>query len=137
MNFFAWKVATGTLATMMNKKRRHLEMLATCRVCGAEDEDSFHALITCPLAANIWECMGEIWPIPAREEVCNTGHKWLLDLLATQPENTRAIAIMLLWRISQLRNDVLHDKTNPSPEVTKQYLGTYLINRNKKEIMIS
>jgi hypothetical protein len=60
---FAWKVVTGAFATSENKRRRHLDAIATCRLCGETDEDAFHALISCPSAVKIWECMGEVWPI--------------------------------------------------------------------------
>jgi hypothetical protein len=44
---FAWRLANDGLATMQNRKRRHLERDGTCRLCGQEEEDGFHAVIAC------------------------------------------------------------------------------------------
>jgi hypothetical protein len=47
---FAWKLAQNGLATQVNMRMRKMEVLRICKICGQEDEDSFHALVTCPHA---------------------------------------------------------------------------------------
>uniref|UniRef100_J3N766 Reverse transcriptase zinc-binding domain-containing protein n=1 Tax=Oryza brachyantha TaxID=4533 RepID=J3N766_ORYBR len=41
---FAWKIATDSLPTNVNKQRRGLLQTGRCSLCGIEDEDAFHAL---------------------------------------------------------------------------------------------
>jgi hypothetical protein len=125
MKIFAWKVVTGALATRGNMKWRHLETIGTCRLCGITDEDSFHALITCPSATKVWDCMRDVWSLPRNEEIKNSGQEWLFDLLSSVSEEVRNMIIMLTWRIWQLRNDLIHDKGIPPTEVTKRYLTSY------------
>jgi hypothetical protein len=62
---FAWKLARNGLATQVNMKRRKMEVLATCRICGQEDEDTFHALVTCPQARGLWHSMRQCWDLPS------------------------------------------------------------------------
>jgi hypothetical protein len=125
MKIFAWKVISGALATYSNKKRRHLEVIDTCRICGTATENSFHALVECPNATKVWDSMREVWALPTRVQIRDTGHEWLFDLLASQSVETRNMIIMILWRIWQLRNDILHDKPNPPTDVTRRYLCSY------------
>jgi hypothetical protein len=99
MKIFAWKIVTGALATCENKWRRHLDTIATCRLCGLTDEDSYHALISCPSAIKLWECMGEVWPLPRCTDIQNNGQEWLFDLLFGVSVDVRNMIIMLLWRI--------------------------------------
>jgi ribonuclease HI len=70
--------------------------------------------------------MREVWDLPEKEELLNTGHEWLLDLLARSNEDTRARILMLVWRNWQLRNDAVHDKPNPPVEMTRRYLCSYM-----------
>jgi hypothetical protein len=51
---------TCALAMCGNKRRRHSESISTCRLWGLSEEDSHHALVSCPTAGKIWECMGEV-----------------------------------------------------------------------------
>ncbi|KAM0876387.1 hypothetical protein ACQ4PT_036201 [Festuca glaucescens] len=125
MKIFAWKIIAGALATNKCMNQHHLDVLSTCPLCGTTDEDSFHVLVACPHAAAIWDCMGEVWMIPAKESVRNTGYEWLFDLLDSQPEQTRSMIVMMIWRIWQLQNDLTHAKSIPPPNITKRYLCSY------------
>jgi hypothetical protein len=70
--------------------------------------------------------MQEVWELPEKEELLNTGHEWLVDLLARLDEDTRARILMLVWQNCQLRNDAVHDKPNPLVEMTRRYLCSYM-----------
>lgn len=50
IKIFAWRLANNGLATMQNRKRRNMENDSTCRICGIEEEDEFHAVISCTKA---------------------------------------------------------------------------------------
>jgi hypothetical protein len=82
-------------------------------LCGTDDDDSFHALVACPHAAALWECMSEVWMIPARETVRNTGYEWLFNLLDSHPEQAHSMIVMMIWRIWQLRTDLTHAISAP------------------------
>ncbi|VAH19030.1 hypothetical protein VPH35_009242 [Triticum aestivum] len=71
--------------------------------------------------------MGEIWKIPAKETIVNTGDEWLFDLLVTLAEEDRVKVLMIIWRNWQLRNDAMHDKTVPSVAVTSGFLQSYML----------
>lgn len=70
------------LGTTQNKVFCHLVTQAPCPVCGKEDEGSHYALVACMHASDLWDAMGMVWPIPAKETVLDTGIDWLLLLLA-------------------------------------------------------
>jgi hypothetical protein len=57
--------------------------------------------------------MWEVWALPTRVQIRDTGHEWLFELLASQSVETQNMNIMILWRIWQLGNDILHEKPNP------------------------
>jgi hypothetical protein len=46
-----------------------------------ECEDYFHALIVCPHAKALREAMREVWPMPSKDRLCNTGPEWLLAIV--------------------------------------------------------
>ena len=69
MKVMAWKAATSALATFKCMQYRHLRTRATCPLCGVEDESSFHALVACKEAVQLWEGMRRIWLIPSNERL--------------------------------------------------------------------
>ena len=69
MKVFAWRVITGTLATNLERNRRHIGIRATCGMCGRGDESSFHALLVCPNAASLWDATKDCWPLPNRYDI--------------------------------------------------------------------
>jgi ribonuclease HI len=70
--------------------------------------------------------MEDSWPIPALEEVRNTGSEWLLQLLMEHEEPVRAMILMTFWRIWHVRNEIVHLKPAPSIESSKRFLCSYI-----------
>jgi hypothetical protein len=124
--FFAWKLSTNSLATWENKKRRKLETIDTCAICGVEREDTFHTFFRCPMARSLWQAMAEAWPLPDITELENTDSEWLLRLLDGKTETVRVMILMTLWRIWHCRNEVIHQKPAPPIESSKHFLCSYL-----------
>lgn len=122
---FAWQVASGALPTDAEKRRRHIGLNGYCRLCDREQESSFHALISCPSAANLWDLMQNHWPLPNRSMIKWTGTEWLFHLLAESHESIRSRIIMVLWRAWHLRNELVHGKSIPPPEVSCSFLLSY------------
>lgn len=54
MRITAWKAAPGALATDQNKLYRHLGTSDRCQVCGRDSEGTYHALVACPQARQVY-----------------------------------------------------------------------------------
>ena len=50
IRIFAWRAATNSLAVQTNRVKHHQITSGMCSICGVEDENTFHALITCSKA---------------------------------------------------------------------------------------
>ncbi|KAE8804042.1 hypothetical protein D1007_20004 [Hordeum vulgare] len=122
---FAWQVASGSLPTDVEKKRRHFDLNGFCQVCDREQESSFHALLACPHAANLWDTMRLYWPLPDRLQTNFTGKEWLFTLLDEAPVSVRSRIIMVLWRSWYVRNEIIHGKTPPPLDVSSAFLQSY------------
>ncbi|KAE8785892.1 protein transport protein sec24 [Hordeum vulgare] len=90
------------------------------------EDSSFHALVICPKALELWDLMRQDWPLLAKEKLVDTGKEWLFGILADHSEEVRAMITILLWRIWSLCNDMLHDKMVPPPEISRSFLLSYL-----------
>ncbi|KAE8800117.1 retrotransposon unclassified [Hordeum vulgare] len=122
---FAWQVASGSLPTDAEKKRRHFDLNGFCQVCDREQESSFHALLACPHAANLWDTMRLYWPLPDRLHINYTGKEWLFNLLDEAQVSVRSRIIMVLWRSWYVRNEIVHGKTPPPQDVSSAFLQSY------------
>lgn len=69
---FAWKACRDALATQVNMQRRKMVIHGTCTICGKEEEDTFHALVTCPHAQGLWQAMRSCWDLPGDAQVQRT-----------------------------------------------------------------
>jgi hypothetical protein len=87
-----------------------------------EEEETFHIFLRCPHARQLWQPMAEDWPLPGDDLLKNTGHEWLLHLLATISEEMRAPMLMTFWRIWHAHNEMTHDKPCPSIERSRRFL---------------
>ena len=58
---FGWRVATDSLVTKRNKWRRTLEVDSTCNICGKDEENAYHATVSCPKAIALRHAMRKVW----------------------------------------------------------------------------
>jgi hypothetical protein len=123
---FAWRVATDSLPTWVNKKRRTLEVSDLCPLCATEPEDTFHALCRCPRAVALWQAMAQHWGLPEIHQLMNSGPEWLLHTLANLPEEVRLMLLMTIWRSWHVRNEIVHHKRPPTVEASKRFLLSYV-----------
>jgi hypothetical protein len=98
-------------------------------IFGTGDENSHRALMACPFIEKIWAAVLEIWPLPDSEELRYTGPVWLFVVLAIFMVDVRALVSLLIWRICQLLNNLLHNKPVPPTEATRRFSDTYLSKR--------
>lgn len=68
---FAWKAASGGLATEENKLRRNMRVTGRCRICDVEYDDVSHVLYKCPHAYSLWEEMRRVWSLPSDDDLLN------------------------------------------------------------------
>jgi hypothetical protein len=73
IRIFAWRAASNSLATQVNRVIHHQTVSGMCTICGMEDESTFHALVSCPKARAFQFAMREVWNIPAEELFSFTG----------------------------------------------------------------
>ena len=99
MKITAWQVIMGVLPTQKCKVLRYIPTLSTCRLCGLEEEGTFHALVACDHARAIWLQMRDRWPLPPDEFLLDNGREWLMHLLCKVSNDVRDMIIMLVWRI--------------------------------------
>jgi hypothetical protein len=82
-------------------------------IFGQEDEDTYHALVTCLHPRGLWHAMRQCWDLPGKGAIQRTGSDRILDLL---PKLNKALmAHMIFWRAWHVHNQLTHDK--PSPPV--------------------
>jgi hypothetical protein len=46
VRIFAWRLSQKGLATQCNRRTRKLEQQTTCQVCGGEEENGHHGVVT-------------------------------------------------------------------------------------------
>lgn len=125
VKIFAWRLARDCLATHRNRKSRKLVSDSTCRTCGGEEEDGFHAVISCTRAKALRKEMREYWRLPADEELTNYGPDWLLLILEKLGTEERAQFVLVLWRSWFLRNDSLFGSGKASVRASVIFLQNF------------
>jgi hypothetical protein len=108
IRIFGWRVATDSLATKRNKRRRSLELNDQCIICGNGEDDAHHAVVACTKAVALRQAMRKFWALPSESKFRDSGTDWLQNLLAQADEGMRPRILLLLWRAWHLRNDVIH-----------------------------
>lgn len=130
-------MATDSLATKENKRRCTLELDSTCKICGSETEDAFHAVVQCTKARALRFHLRNVWSLPDESCFRDTGLDWFLGLLSSCNGETRDKVILLLWRAWHLRNDIIYHKGVARIAESVSFLKNYwecLNSENKSEI---
>jgi hypothetical protein len=113
------------LATQRSRRDRKLEHNARCQVCGAEEEDGHHAVVTCTKAKVLRQEVRGSWPLPDESQFQNNGPDWLLVLLSNVDRTTRTRILLLFWRAWYLRNDVIHGRGTGSVVGSANFIVSY------------
>ena len=107
IRIFAWRAATNSLAVQVNRVAHHQVTLSTCSICGLEDENTFHALVTCPKARALHMAKRDTWELPSENAFRYTGSDWFLVLLSQVGQSMRDKIIFIFRRAWHLRNDLI------------------------------
>lgn len=126
IRIFAWRVATETLPTKENKRKRTLEVDNICNICGKEKEDEFHAVMSCTKARALREEMRAHWELPAEDQCRFNGDDWLQNLLGRCDAEGRRKLLLLLWRAWWLRDDCIHADGRATINQSVQFLLKYV-----------
>jgi hypothetical protein len=84
VKIFAWKAASGALATEDNKKRHHILVRGRCKICDAEKEDVAHALYSCPHAFALWKEMRQVWSLPQNKDLKTPSSNWFQSVASSK-----------------------------------------------------
>jgi ribonuclease HI len=111
---FWWKVSHDYMPSRANLHHRHIEQLAGCDSCGADEESTFHALVECTHARLFWAKLRELTGIKLPKLCPRT---WAADLLDTSAgsEEARGIIMCGMWSLWNSRNDKRHGKAVIEP----------------------
>lgn len=108
VKIFAWRLATNGLATQENRRKSKLVIDDTCRISGSEQENAFHAVVSCPKSVALRQEIGQTWNTPDDTLLRYDGPDWLLLLLLDKLSGEDRVKFLLvLWRSWHLRNDSL------------------------------
>lgn len=56
MKFFIWRACNDLLPTRVKLYRKKVTEIKLCPCCNIEEEDTLHALWSCPAAKDVWGC---------------------------------------------------------------------------------
>jgi ribonuclease HI len=106
VHVFWWRVVHGFLPARSVLHRRHVEPIAYCETCGADEESIRHVLIECTVAKAFWEQARVLIGI----KLPNLHpQSWAADLLSDIcSQRERAIIICGLWSLWTMRNKRRH-----------------------------
>ena len=90
-----------------------------------EDEDIFHALVSCSKARALRMAVRERWNISDEEFFKCTGPDWLLILLAQLGLRQREQILFLFWRAWHLRNDLIFGKGKESVNASAHFVDNF------------
>lgn len=118
-------MASNSLATLDNKRKRKLEVNDECAICEREKEDSAHALCRCPHARQLWQAMRQARNITLSMDNVHGSGSWLFDCLEQISEGDRTMFLMILWHIWFIRNEIMQGKSAPPIQVSVRFLESY------------
>jgi hypothetical protein len=110
---FWWRVVHDFIPCREVLKKKHMELIGNCILCGAEEENTFHALFECSWAQQFWLEMKKTTGVklPRLHPVI-----WATDLVSdTVVSNDHACIILCgAWAIWSERNAKWHGESDRS-----------------------
>nr|AAP54037.1 hypothetical protein LOC_Os10g31300 [Oryza sativa Japonica Group] len=72
------------------KRKRRIQPVGICPICGVKEENGFHATVECTVARSLREAIREFWALPPERKFAMTGPDWLLVLLDSLNSSDKA-----------------------------------------------
>jgi hypothetical protein len=74
-----------------------------------ENEDGYHAVMTCTVAKAIRHEARKFWELPLETDLVYTGKDWVTVLLDKLDEETKTKIMFIWWRAWHHRNNIIFD----------------------------
>lgn len=102
-----------------------MEVLTTCKICGGNREDAFHAVMQCPHALNLREAMNYRWCLPVEKNLQFSGPDWLLRVIDEADPESAGKLLLIFWRAWFIRNELTHANRKLSITGSISFLENY------------
>lgn len=132
-----WRALSGCLPTNSMMLQKHVLVLACCPVCDGENESIFHALVSCPVAAQCWhKAFPELGAVVTADFFA-----WLEQVLTKLDTGKCAEAATLCWAVWKARNDKVWNqrkaRINVVVSTAIQYLKQWKEAQGRSNILLS
>ncbi|XP_022042372.1 uncharacterized protein LOC110945040 [Helianthus annuus] len=122
VNFLAWRIYMGRVATMDGLRRRNVHLDSyLCKICGEVDETDDHLFVGCQFVLAVWDSIVEwtrcprLFAITVKDVI--TIHNQIRGTRKWR-KLIQSIVMVALWGIRRSRNDrVFNDKERSLDEV--------------------
>ncbi|RLN32801.1 hypothetical protein C2845_PM03G31430 [Panicum miliaceum] len=122
---FGWRTVQEGLPTMHNKKKRNLEVVGTCKICGVEEESTMHALVRCSHACTLRNAMRQHLLLLDEEQFLQLTPESLVETIDRLGTDDGVKLLILLWRTWQVRNNLTHESEKLSFAGSIAFLRRY------------
>jgi hypothetical protein len=104
---FWWRVIKNFVPYRHNLQIRHMEQIGNCKICGADEETTFHALFECSWARAFWKNMQQASGVKIPQL---HPRSWATDLVdgTLVSEDHTCIILCGAWAVWSERNFVWH-----------------------------
>jgi hypothetical protein len=90
-----------------------------------ENEDGYHAVMTCTVAKAIRQEARKIWELPLETDLVYTGKDWVTVLLDKLDEETKTKIMFIWWRAWHHRNNIIFDTGKASITHSVRFINNY------------
>lgn len=126
-----WRAATDCLPTLVMLNQKQVPVLCTCPICNVEDETIIHALVCCPMIAEMWLT---IHP-DIHQDTNGDFFSWLKGVFEQISQDRRAMVATVCWAMWKHRNEKVWNNRNSSQNgvlyAAKQYLTQWRNTQNR------
>lgn len=117
---FWWRVIKDFIPCRDIMKKRHMERLSICEICGAAEETTLHALTKCTWAKLFWTTLRELTgtKLPTLHPA-----SWASDLITCKTVSKEDSCLLLcgMWAVWHARNSRVHEEKEKSVKSSVQW----------------
>ena len=100
---FVWRSCVNCLPTTVALRKKHVTISDICLGCSNVSKDTFHALVKCPLAKDVWKLtdLGDL------SEVVDSFRDWWKLAVQRQNMGELNMTAIILWSLWNSRNELI------------------------------